>query len=54
MLTREQMKNDPELLELIDGDRVTRWIGEKRHIIAYPVDGKRIYVSVRKVVPGTS
>ncbi|KAH9478764.1 FAD-dependent monooxygenase OpS4 [Psilocybe cubensis] len=43
MLTREQMKDDPELLELIDADRVTRWIGEKRLLIAYPIDNKRIY-----------
>ncbi|KAL0580686.1 hypothetical protein V5O48_001327 [Marasmius crinis-equi] len=43
MLTREQMQHDPELLELIDGDKATRWIGEKRHIIAYPISGKRIY-----------
>lgn len=43
MLKREDMENDPELLELIDGDRVTRWIGEKRHIIAYPVSSKQIY-----------
>ena len=43
MLTRDQMKDDPELLELLDADRVTRWIGEKRHIIAYPVAGKTIY-----------
>lgn len=43
MLKREDMENDPELLELIDTDRVTRWIGEKRHIIAYPVSSKQIY-----------
>lgn len=43
MLKREEMQHDPELLELIDGDRVTRWIGEKRHIIAYPVSSKQIY-----------
>jgi salicylate hydroxylase len=43
LLTRDQMKTDPELLALIDADRVTRWIGEKRHIIAYPIDNKRIY-----------
>lgn len=43
MLKREDMQNDPELLELIDTDRVTRWIGEKRHIIAYPVSNKQIY-----------
>ncbi|RAL60121.1 hypothetical protein DID88_000746 [Monilinia fructigena] len=43
MLNREEMENDPELLELINGDKVTRWIGEKRHIIAYPVSSKKIY-----------
>ena len=43
MLRREQMEDDPELKELIDSDRVTRWIGEKRHIIAYPVSNKNIY-----------
>ncbi|KAF2790460.1 monooxygenase [Melanomma pulvis-pyrius CBS 109.77] len=43
MLTRDQMKHDPELLALLDADRVTRWIGEKRHIIAYPIDSKNIY-----------
>lgn len=37
------MKHDPELLELIDGDRVIRWIGPKRHIIAYPISNKQIY-----------
>lgn len=43
MLTREQMASDPQLLELIDSDRVIRWIGERRHIIAYPVSNKQIY-----------
>lgn len=43
MLTRDQMKHDPELLELIDGECVTRWIGPKRHIIAYPVSNNTIY-----------
>ncbi|KAL1304519.1 hypothetical protein AAFC00_003505 [Neodothiora populina] len=43
MLPREEMAKDPELLELLDADRVIRWIGERRHIIAYPVSGKRIY-----------
>lgn len=43
MLTRDQMKHDPELLALLDADTVTRWIGEKRHIIAYPIDNKNIY-----------
>lgn len=43
MLTREQMASDPQLLELLDSDRVIRWIGERRHIIAYPVSNKQIY-----------
>lgn len=43
MLRREDMQNDAELLELINQESVTRWIGEKRHIIAYPVSNKQIY-----------
>jgi salicylate hydroxylase len=43
MLTRDQMKHDPELLALIEADTVTRWIGEKKHIIAYPIHNKQIY-----------
>lgn len=43
MLTKEQMNGDLELLELLEGNRSTRWIGEKKHIIAYPVSSKTIY-----------
>ena len=43
MLTRDQMKDDPELLKLIESDTVKRWIGEKKHIIAYPIQNKTIY-----------
>lgn len=43
MLKREDMEHDPELLELVDTERITRWIGHKRHIIAYPVSSKTIY-----------
>ncbi|KAK3318515.1 hypothetical protein B0H66DRAFT_241177 [Apodospora peruviana] len=43
MLKRSEMEHDPELLTLIDSDTVVRWIGERRHIIAYPVDHKQIY-----------
>ncbi|TEY66037.1 hypothetical protein BOTCAL_0134g00080 [Botryotinia calthae] len=53
MLKREDMENDPELLELINGDKVTRWIGEKRHIIAYPVSSKQIY-NLSTVQPDTN
>ncbi|TGO08132.1 hypothetical protein BTUL_0224g00050 [Botrytis tulipae] len=37
------MEDDPELLELIKTSGVSRWIGEHRHIIAYPISSKHIY-----------
>jgi len=43
MLSRTQLEYDPELLELIDSQRVVRWIGERRHIIAYPVSNNTVY-----------
>ncbi|KAF9890639.1 hypothetical protein FE257_005770 [Aspergillus nanangensis] len=43
MLTREQMQHDPELLALLDGDQTIRWIGEKRHIVGYPISQRSIY-----------
>ncbi|KAK5107450.1 hypothetical protein LTR62_001248 [Meristemomyces frigidus] len=43
MLPRSAMAHDPELLALLDKESVTRWIGESRHIIAYPVSNKQIY-----------
>ncbi len=43
MLNRADMANDPELLALIESDTVVRWVGERRHIIAYPVSDKQIY-----------
>lgn len=43
MLNRKDMESDPELLELIEMDGVVRWIGEKRHIIAYPVSSHTVY-----------
>lgn len=43
MLNRADMEDDPEMKELIDSNCVVRWIGEKRHIIAYPVANKTIY-----------
>jgi salicylate hydroxylase len=43
MLKREDMAHDPELLALLDCERATRWIGERRHIIAYPVENHSIY-----------
>jgi len=43
MLKRSEMQHDPEMLALLDSDTVVRWIGERRHIIAYPVSNKQIY-----------
>ncbi|KAL1861305.1 hypothetical protein Daus18300_008981 [Diaporthe australafricana] len=43
MLKREDMQHDPEMMALLESDCVVRWIGEKRHIIAYPVANKTIY-----------
>ena len=43
MIHKDQIKDDPELLELINSSQVTRWIGEKRHLIAYPVSNNTIY-----------
>ncbi|SPN97562.1 related to salicylate hydroxylase [Cephalotrichum gorgonifer] len=43
MLKREDMEHDPEMKALIDSDEVVRWIGEKRHIIAYSVSDHSIY-----------
>ncbi|KAF2756123.1 FAD/NAD(P)-binding domain-containing protein [Pseudovirgaria hyperparasitica] len=52
MLTRAQCAHDAELLSYFDADAVTRWIGESRHIIAYPVSGKQIY-NLSTVQPDT-
>ncbi|KAJ2979687.1 hypothetical protein NUW58_g7140 [Xylaria curta] len=43
MLSRSQMEHDPEMLELLDSNCALRWIGEKRHIVAYPISNKTIY-----------
>ncbi|KAI1300071.1 hypothetical protein F5Y03DRAFT_242554 [Xylaria venustula] len=43
MLSRADMEKDPEMLELLDSDCALRWIGEKRHIVAYPISNKSIY-----------
>jgi salicylate hydroxylase len=43
MLNREQMAQDPEMLALLDSDDVVRWVGERKHIIAYPLANKTIY-----------
>ncbi|KAH7342315.1 hypothetical protein BKA65DRAFT_429982 [Rhexocercosporidium sp. MPI-PUGE-AT-0058] len=43
MINRSDILDDPELLELMDSETVVRWIGEKRHIIAYPISNNTIY-----------
>ncbi|KAI1365485.1 FAD/NAD(P)-binding domain-containing protein [Xylaria arbuscula] len=43
MLNRCDMEKDPEMLALLDSDCALRWIGEKRHIVAYPISNKTIY-----------
>lgn len=43
MIHKDQIKDDPELLALMNSNKVTRWIGEKRHIISYPVSSNTIY-----------
>ncbi|KAI1175350.1 FAD/NAD(P)-binding domain-containing protein [Nemania sp. FL0916] len=43
MLTRREMAHDPEMLALLDSDCALRWIGEKRHIVAYPISEHSIY-----------
>lgn len=43
MLRRDELQHDPELLQLLEADEAVRWIGEKRHIIAYPVSKKEVY-----------
>lgn len=43
MLPREKMESDPEMMALLDSNQVVRWIGERRHWIAYPIHGRQIY-----------
>ncbi|CAG9988182.1 unnamed protein product [Clonostachys byssicola] len=43
LLPREAMANDPEMMQLLDSNQVTRWIGEKRHWICYPIASRTIY-----------
>lgn len=43
LLPREKMKGDAEMMDLLDSNQVTRWIGEKRHWIAYPIASRTIY-----------
>lgn len=52
LLPREKMASDPEMMALLDSNQVTRWIGEKRHWIAYPIASRTIY-NMSSVQPDT-
>ncbi|KAF5012291.1 hypothetical protein FDECE_1672 [Fusarium decemcellulare] len=43
LLPRDAMASDPEMMALLDSNQVTRWIGEKRHWICYPIASRTIY-----------
>ncbi|KAJ7754342.1 hypothetical protein DFH07DRAFT_1029305 [Mycena maculata] len=43
MLRRDQLAHDPELLALVESNTTFRWIGAKRHIIAYPISANTIF-----------
>ncbi|KAJ6488843.1 hypothetical protein C8R45DRAFT_901717 [Mycena sanguinolenta] len=43
MLRREQLAHDPELLTLLESNTTFRWIGARRHIIAYPISANTIF-----------
>ncbi|KAJ6504489.1 salicylate hydroxylase [Mycena vulgaris] len=43
MLRRGQLEHDPELLAMIDSNSTFRWIGARRHIIAYPISNHTIF-----------
>ncbi|KAF2427115.1 putative monooxygenase [Tothia fuscella] len=53
MIKRSDMGHDTELRDLMNKEGVTRWIGEKRHIIAYPVSSKQIY-NISTIQPDTN
>lgn len=53
LLPRDKMKNDPEMLALLESNQVTRWIGEKRHWIAYPIQSQTIY-NMSSIQPDTN
>lgn len=43
MVRRSAIKEDPELLPFFTGTQSYRWIGEKRHIIAYPIESGDLF-----------
>ncbi|KAJ7245908.1 hypothetical protein B0H12DRAFT_1127123 [Mycena haematopus] len=43
MLHRDQLAHDPELSAFLESNTTFRWIGAKRHIIAYPISRNTIF-----------
>ncbi|KAL1409407.1 hypothetical protein Q8F55_003390 [Vanrija albida] len=43
MVRRAAIKEDPDLVPFFTGSESYRWIGEKRHIIAYPIDSHDLF-----------
>ncbi|KAF8187977.1 hypothetical protein K438DRAFT_1722766 [Mycena galopus ATCC 62051] len=43
MLRRDQLEHDSELLALLESNTTFRWIGAKRHVIAYPISANTIF-----------
>ncbi|KAL1966957.1 hypothetical protein VTN77DRAFT_3701 [Rasamsonia byssochlamydoides] len=43
ILPRSKMLSNPELKQLIDTPKATRWVGPARHIVAYPVRNHQLY-----------
>jgi salicylate hydroxylase len=53
LLPRDKMRDDAEMLALVDSNQVTRWIGEKRHWIAYPIQSGNMY-NMSSIQPDTN
>ncbi|KAF4447938.1 salicylate hydroxylase [Fusarium austroafricanum] len=43
LIKRKQLEPYPDLLEMLDSNAARRWIGEKRHIMAYPIHNHTIF-----------
>lgn len=43
VLPRERMAADADMMALLDSNQVTRWIGERRHWIGYPIESRSLY-----------
>ena len=37
------LKADPELLPLVENQDLSVWIGHKRHVMSYPINGGKTY-----------